>query len=127
MGIATEAASHNPDNRLPGQINYITCLECHNPHDNRSNSDGGTNIRLIGVEFDYNDDPPTQYADAKIREENNSLGAIRDVVFESDVNGSADFNRGDGLGICELCHGPRHQRNNDCTRCHVHGTGFAKP
>ncbi|TYO96306.1 putative CXXCH cytochrome family protein [Geothermobacter ehrlichii] len=127
LGIATEAAAHNPDNRLPGEIGYITCLECHNPHDNRGNSAGGTNIRLIGIEYDYNDSPPTWYPDAGIREENKTLGVVRDVVFESDVDGSADFNRGDGLGVCEICHSPNHKRDRDCTSCHDHATGFLPP
>jgi len=127
LGIATEAAAHNPNNLLPGEIGYITCLECHNPHDNRANSQGGTNIRLIGIEYDYNDNPATRYPDAAIREENKVLGVVRDVVFESDSNRSADFNRGDGLGVCEICHDPNHRRNQDCTRCHDHATGFMPP
>jgi len=128
-GISSlRAAVHNPLGLASSQAGYITCLECHNPHSNRSNALGGTNIRLVGIEYDYNTDPPTRYAGAVIRAENSSggLGAVRDVVFESDTQGSADFNRGDGLGVCEICHDPNHHVGWDCTACHQHLNGFLR-
>ena len=58
LGTATEVTIHDPNGYGVGNLGYITCLECHNPHNNdRLNVNGGTNIKLLGVEIDLNVDP----------------------------------------------------------------------
>jgi len=135
LGIATEASVHNPNGRSPDQFDYITCMECHNPHDNRTNVLGGTNIKLVGIEFDYNDDPPAQYNEAKIREEiNQALGPVKDVVFEVREGAATDFHRtADLRGPCAICHTFQTSQHNNrfldsetCTRCHSHANGFLR-
>jgi len=135
LGIATEAAVHNPNGRDPDSIDYVTCLECHNPHDNRTNVLGGTNIKLVGIEFDYNADPPDQFSITKIREEiDQTLGSVKDVVFEVREGTSTDFHRTSDLrGPCAICHTFQTSRHGSafldretCTRCHSHANGFLR-
>ncbi len=135
LGIATEAAVHNPNGRDSDRIDYITCLECHNPHDNRTNVLGGTNIKLVGIQYDYNANPPEQYATTKIREEiDQSLGPVKDVVFEVRSGTATDFHRtSDLLGPCAICHTSQTNRHGNaflnretCTRCHSHANGFLR-
>lgn len=115
----------------------FTCIDCHDPHSDRTNWLGGTNIKLVGRWLD-----DTGFA--KVATPNNG---IRNTVFESrgtnagqpslhsfadndeDANGIYD-------GICEVCHTlTRHHRNNSsgdhmhhtgetCTRCHGHADKF---
>jgi predicted CXXCH cytochrome family protein len=127
LGVATEVTIHDPNTHGTGNLGYITCLECHNPHNNnRLNANAGNNIKLIGVEFDFNDtgNPRTHLAVPQIREESPlSLGVLKDVVFETSP---ADWSRsGDGLGLCNTCHGATHNVGADCTSCHAHDGGFA--
>jgi len=133
-GVSVKKASiHNPSNLAPSDI---TCLECHNPHSNRDNYLGGTNIQLIGIQFDYNAEPPDEYAVTKIREETTSgLGLVEDVVFET----QADFGRA-GDGPCQICHTvgsagggdsgvgdfAGHAWGDNCAVCHQHADGFKK-
>ncbi len=115
----------------------ISCRGCHDPHDNRANWLGGTNLKLVGTRQDST-------GRAEILTPNSG---IRDVVFESrgtgagqpalhsfadadqDLNGYYD-------GVCETCHtltkyhrnnasdGHRHHTGETCTRCHEHVTDF---
>ena len=126
LGTATEVSIHDPNTHGTGNLGYITCLECHNPHNNdRLNANGGTNIKLIGVEYDYNDtnDPRTYLTGPQIREESPlALGLLREVVFETSP---ADWSRsGDGLGLCNACHGATHNVGEDCASCHAHNDSF---
>lgn len=115
----------------------ITCRECHDPHDNRTNWLGGTNIKLVGIDVDGT-------GLAKIDTPNSG---VRNVVFESrgtdagdpSLHSFADADEdGNGVydGICEVCHtGTKFHRNNPsgghshntgktCTRCHEHVNTF---
>ncbi len=138
LGIATEAAVHNPNRRDPDRFDYITCMECHNPHDNQPNVLLGTNIRLIGIEFDYNASPPEPQTLATIREENGGLGPIRNVVFEVRSGAVTDFHRADRQGICAICHASTNENEHGltflqgatCTNglgCHPHSFQFLPP
>jgi predicted CXXCH cytochrome family protein len=111
----------------------ISCRGCHDPHSNRTNWFGGTNLKLVGTIQDS-----TRLA--RILTPNSG---IREVVFESrgsDVGqptlhsfADADQDRnGYYDGICETCHTlTRNHRNNPsgnhyhntgrtCTKCHEH-------
>jgi predicted CXXCH cytochrome family protein len=123
----------------------LTCMDCHNPHDNRQNYKGTTNIMMMGKRLDVT-------KNAKISTPNSG---VRDVVFinrgsnadppydsseHSFASGDAD---GDGKfeGACEVCHTQvSHHRNYDdgdpshdhthwvgswCTDCHPHASSFA--
>jgi hypothetical protein len=112
----------------------IVCNECHNSHNNDAlNVNGGNNVDLIGLTIDYNSDPALNLASPQIRKERvaTGLGALQDVVFElspNDWDRTEIDNSGDGLGICNACHGdattPIHNRDQDCTGCHAHDSGF---
>ncbi len=133
-GPYTEAAIHSVSKYVTLDI---TCVACHDPHDNLGNIEGGTNIKLVGTNLGAN----RAQIDAP-----NGVG-IREVVFESrgtdagepslhsfadadeDINGYLD-------GVCETCHtnttehnntrtDPHHDTGRTCTDCHPHGDGFA--
>lgn len=116
---------------------YVTCRDCHDPHDGLANWLGSVNIMAVGSAKDF-----TRLA--KIPTINNG---IQNVVFTSrgtsvgelslhsfadadeDLNGVYD-------GVCEMCHTlTKHHRNNPsgghvhnagktCTECHSHATNF---
>lgn len=114
----------------------IGCLQCHDPHDGRTNWLGGFNLFMVGTKKDVT-------GLARIA---TPASGIRDVVFESrgtDAGGPAlhSFSDGDqdgnGIydGVCEVCHSAaRHNRNDGggkshnlgrtCTVCHPHVLGF---
>jgi predicted CXXCH cytochrome family protein len=115
----------------------MTCMDCHNPHDDRKNVTGGTNIKMVGSRLDGT-------GNAMVSTPNSG---IRDVVFQSrgtDAGGpslhSFADNDEDGNGTydgsCEVCHtAASNHRNNssgnhdhytgqDCTSCHGHNGGF---
>lgn len=116
------AAVHNPYALASDQPGYITCRECHDPHDNYVNANGTDNIKLVGIRFD----PATgqRFATAVIRAEriaaNGGLGAYREVIFadRTDFNIDGTF---PGSGACQVCHSPQHQVGTACTDCHAGG------
>lgn len=114
-----------------------SCLDCHTPHDNLGNWQGGTNIKLIGTKQDGS-------GAAKIATPNSGL---REVVFESRGDGAGEptlhsfadddeDNNNYWDGICETCHtqtarhqnsssgNHSHQVGDTCVRCHTHANGF---
>lgn len=112
------------------------CTDCHDPHDNRGNWLGGTNIKSVGKNIPGS-------LDARISTPNSG---VRDVVFESRGTGDGgpslhSFADGDedGNGVydggCEVCHTATFHRNNSsgehahekgktCTECHPHDNYF---
>lgn len=117
---STQAASiHNPLNLASNQAGYITCRECHNPHDNID-----SNIKLVG----YKRDPQTgqTFSVPTIRVETTvsppPYPTYKPVTFTS----MTDFNVADAgiSGSCEVCHSGNHNAGQDCTGCHGHEGGF---
>jgi len=115
----------------------MTCPDCHDPHDNRQNWLGSTNIKQIGRNISGS-------LDARINTPNSG---VRDVVFVSrgtDAGGpslhSFADNDQDGNsiydGACEVCHtlAANHRNNSGgnhahytgqtCTQCHDHTNYF---
>lgn len=115
----------------------MTCMNCHNPHSNQANAEGGFNLKMIGnAELDAS-------GFAKILTPNSGL---KEVVFESrgpdfgqpTLHSFADTDEdgdGDLDGICESCHTltPNHANNNftphhnsgaSCVTCHAHDNFF---
>jgi len=115
----------------------MTCMDCHNPHDNRQNWLGGTNLKLVGRKI-------AGVTNAGISTPNSG---VRDVVFESrgtnvgdpSLHSFADADQdGNGVydGACEVCHtltrfhhnnsggNHNHQTGRTCTNCHDHDNYF---
>lgn len=116
IGTTEAAAVHNPALVNSDQPGYITCRECHNPHDNVVNSQGTTNIELVGFTFD----PATgqRFAEARIREELvTGYGPYRPVEFADRTQFNID-NTYPGRGACQVCHSPNHNQGQTCTECH---------
>lgn len=113
------AAVHNPAGVASDEPGYITCRECHSPHDNVINANGNPNIKLIGIRYD----PVTgaRFNSAVIREElPGGFGPYRPVIFEDRTDFNIDGNY-PGPGICQVCHDPRHNQGRACTDCHSSG------
>lgn len=143
IATAPQVVSHNFD-RGNDDWRYISCRECHDPHDNQNNAGSGTNLKMVGFKKDPAD-ISTGFATAKIRRIDNIDGdqrshsdpaTITDVYFETatdfvDNSEVAPYNR-----ICEVCHrnvsfssheGEGNVIGRDCQDCHTHGTGFGPP
>lgn len=128
-----KADTHGAQNYV---IAPISCIDCHDPHDNTPNYVNGHNIKLIGS------DKNSRFA--TITTPNSGK---RQVVFESlgtDTSESALYSFADGdldndgkySGICEVCHTrTKYHRNTEkgnhdhytgqtCTNCHVHVNQF---
>jgi len=137
-GIATKKAEvHTNDTFSSYPAFRMTCMDCHNPHDDMENVYRGLNLLQVGKKLDS-----TGYA--KISTPNSG---IRDVVFESRgldagdpslhsfADGDED-NNGTYDGSCEVCHTQtrfhrnnssgihRHQAGRTCTNCHSHTNYF---
>jgi hypothetical protein len=116
---------------------YVSCRECHDPHDGIPNWLGGVNIMAVGSALDS-----TRLA--KIETTNNG---IQNVVFtsrgtnvgEPSLHSFADADEdSNGVydGVCEMCHTLTKYHRNDpsgnhthntgktCTECHGHATNF---
>ncbi|MDT8444159.1 MAG: cytochrome c3 family protein [Desulfuromonadales bacterium] len=118
-GSTDAAAVHNPAGVLSTEDGYITCRECHDPHDNYVNANGNPNIKLIGIRYD----PATgqRFSSAVIREElPGGSGPYRSVIFEDRTDFNIDGSY-PGPGACQICHTPRHNQGNACTDCHGGG------
>ena len=113
----TAAAIHNPLSKVSTDSGYITCRECHNPHDNV-----GGNIKLIGYKYDPATGQrfvnPTIWVETTVSPP--PYPTYKTVTFTS----SADFNKGNGAGSCEICHSGNHHVGEDCMGCHGHADGF---
>jgi predicted CXXCH cytochrome family protein len=115
----------------------MTCMDCHNPHDNMLNIFAGINLKSVGRKI-------TGATYARISTPNSG---IREVVFESrgasvgdpSLHSFADNDEdGNGTydGACEVCHtrtrfhrnnssgNHSHQTGRTCTNCHDHDNYF---
>lgn len=130
LGIATEAATHNPAGLTPGQQGYITCRECHSAHNN-TYANAATNLKYVGYTWDPEVDPAksTTFNVPTIRVELSTTDPAAPVYRQVTFTGSTDFNIDNtvgGRGACEICHSPFHNQGNNCTTsCHKHATGFS--
>lgn len=115
VDVHTNGGSSFPTNR-------ITCVECHDPHDHQQNINGVDNLNMVL---------------GTITVMNPTLGDIDAVFADKDYSdGSYDYTKPDGTGICQVCHtltsrqrndGYRsnHQAGSSCTTsCHPHSRGF---
>lgn len=120
-GTTDAAAPHNPRNLPSDQQGYITCRECHNPHDNI-----GSNIMLVGYKYDPQNN--RSFSVPTIREELTTSDpanpVYKTVTFASMTSPTADYYRHDGKGACEICHTSNHLIGRDCTLCHLHSKDF---
>lgn len=115
----------------------MTCIDCHNTHDNMLNCFAGINLKSVGRKI-------TGATYARISTPNSG---IREVVFESrgtsvgdpSLHSFADADQdGNGTydGPCEVCHtltrfhhnnsggNHNHQLGRTCTNCHNHDNHF---
>ncbi len=102
----------------------MTCIDCHNPHDDIANDMGGVNLSQVGRKYDGN-------AYARIATPNSG---DRYVVFESrgtdagdpSLHSYADNDEDGNLyydGVCETCHTQVANHRNDSSGNHAHFTG----
>jgi predicted CXXCH cytochrome family protein len=115
VDVHTNSGSSFPSNR-------ITCIECHDPHDNQQNINGVDNLNMVL---------------ATITVMNPTLGDIDAVFADKDYSdGSYDYIKAEDTGICQVCHTltafqrkdgykSNHQAVKNCTAsCHPHSRGF---
>lgn len=136
-GGATKKAEVHKNKDGSSYSFFMTCPDCHDPHDHRGNWLGGTNLAQVGKNI------PGSY-DARISTPNSG---VKDVVFESrgasvgdpSLHSFADNDQdGNGTydGACEVCHtltrfhrnnssgNHSHQTGRTCTNCHNHDNYF---
>ncbi len=138
IATAPQVVSHNFD-RGNDDWRYISCRECHDPHDNQNNAGGGTNLKMVGFKLDPAD-LTSGFAAAQIRridsanQSHTDTGTVTDVYFET----ATDFVDGSQVApydrICEVCHrdedfashswGGNDVVGRDCQDCHAHSDGF---
>lgn len=141
-GISTlKADVHLNDSNSQYPVFRITCIQCHESHDNQVNWLGGTNRKTVGNDINNGTD-----TFARINSPNSG---IREVVFESRGDGAgeptlhsfADADQdanGYYDGVCETCHtlakfhrnnpsgNHTHNTGDTCVRCHLHTANFIK-
>ena len=139
-GVATKKAEvHTNSTGSSYPYFRMTCMDCHNPHDDMENVYGGLNLAQVGKKLDSS-------GVARIDTPNSG---IRDVVFMSrgtDVGDPSLYSFADADEdkngvyncVCEVCHTQtrfhrnnssgthRHQTGRTCTNCHRHTTYFNK-
>jgi predicted CXXCH cytochrome family protein len=137
-GISSlKADVHQNSSASPYPSFRMTCMVCHNPHDNMQNWLVGINLKSVGRKISGS-------LNARISTPNSG---IRDVVFESrgtnvgdpSLHSFADDDEdGNGIydGACEVCHtltrfhhndssgNHKHQTGRTCTSCHAHDNYF---
>jgi hypothetical protein len=124
-GVATKKAEvhKNKDGSSHAPF-FMTCTDCHNPHDNMGNRFGGTNLAQVGKKLDGT-------GDAMIPTPNSG---DRYVVFESrgtDAGGPSLYSFADNDedgdsyydGACETCHTQALNHRNNSSGNHSHYTG----
>ncbi|UCH95301.1 MAG: cytochrome c3 family protein [Candidatus Aminicenantes bacterium] len=123
-GTATKKAEVHKNKDGSSYSFFMTCPDCHDPHDHRGNWLGGTNLAQVGKKLDSS-------GDAMIPTPNSG---DRYVVFESrgtDAGGpslhSFADNDEDGNtyydGACEACHTLALNHRNNSSGNHSHYTG----
>jgi predicted CXXCH cytochrome family protein len=124
--VSSLKATVHTGNHFPA--NRITCLGCHDAHDYQQNKNGVDNLDLVL---------------ATISVMNFPAGDITAVFADTDYSdGSYDYAKPDGTGICQVCHtlttapngttprqrndgsGSNHRLGTRCTSCHPHSNGF---
>ncbi|TLM65346.1 MAG: hypothetical protein FDZ69_10355 [Deltaproteobacteria bacterium] len=125
-GPGPAVAIHNPRGKSSGEQGYITCRECHNPHDN---IDG--NIMLVGYKYDPQNNRSFSAATMRVELTTSDPASpvYKPVTFAA-LTPPYDFNRDDGTGPCEICHPALNHSSSvgtNCNDCHSHATGFPKP
>ncbi len=141
IASAPQVLSHN-ETRGFGDWRYISCRECHDPHDDQANAFGGVNLKMVGFKLDPAN-LGSGFATARIRRIDNdnrshsAAGTITTVRYENAGPATWDFAVGaSDSHVCEVCHstedfsdheGNGDVRGTDCTACHAHGGGFDRP
>ncbi len=140
IATAPQVLSHNYD-RGNDDYRYISCRECHDPHDNQNNAGSGTNLKMVGFKRDPAD-LASGFASAKIRlidgdnRSHTATNTITDVYYENAGPTVWDYAVGaNDNNVCEVCHSGedftnhrgRDRRGDDCQACHTHLSGFDRP
>jgi len=118
--VHTNGGSSFPSNR-------ISCIECHDPHDHQQNINGVDNLNMVLGTITV----MTSLAPLKFPNDIDAVFADKDYS-----DGSYDYTKPDGSGICQVCHTltkfqrndgwkSAHQAGSSCTTfCHPHSRGF---
>ena len=122
VDVHTNGGSSFPANR-------ISCIECHDSHDHQQNINGVDNLNMVLGTITV----MTSLAPIKFPNDIDAVFADKDYS-----DGSYDYTKPDGSGICQVCHTltkfqrndgwkSTHQAGNSCTSsCHLHSNGFDK-
>jgi hypothetical protein len=94
----------------------LSCTQCHDPHKNRDNYDGSTNVKLVGPSLDSNGNVQGNYL-AQVEDTYGSgAGNLINVRYlgasQSESGLTYPFHDGatgdSNEGICSACHQPSH-------------------
>lgn len=126
---AVDVHTNDPNDRSPDYPAFrISCLGCHDPHDNQANDLGGANVKLVLPAIDT----PSSGRFSIVFESRGTNNA-GEPALHSFADGDSNYD-----GICEACHtATGHHLNNPagdhshhvgetCTRCHSHADAFSQ-
>jgi predicted CXXCH cytochrome family protein len=123
-GTATKKAEVHTNKDGSSYSFFMTCPDCHDPHDHRGNWLGGTNLAQVGKKLDGSGDAmvPTPNSGDRyvvfVSRGTDAGGPSLHSFADNDEDGNAYYD-----GACETCHTLALNHRNNSSGNHSHYTG----
>lgn len=123
-GTATKKAEVHTNKDGSSYSFFMTCPDCHDPHDHRGNWLGGTNLAQVGKKLDGTGDgmiPTPNSGDRYVVFESRGTdagGPSLHSFADNDEDGNTYYD-----GACEVCHTLTLNHRNNSSGNHAHYTG----